>query len=286
LSIPANAATLTAGTGGSRFNYVDDTNAQIISTFTSGGYYHLYLNNTSPGGVILGSSITATNVTGSLRVQSGVFKSTVSITGGAGDTFEVSDGAVFEMFGSTTFPSGFSSYTLGPTSRVRYLQTRNPINVAVQTYGHLDLMPSGTATQNFLAGSITVQGDLSIGDGTNSTTVSANANSTALTVAGNVNLNTAATLVANSANPLNVAGDWTNNGTFTHNNSSVAFTGSALSHASKTYFSVAARTVSKTGDDFVCVRTVTLSPGDTRNDATVTRCPFTVKRPCATNCRA
>lgn len=230
LTIPPNSCTLTAGVVGSVFNYMDDSAAQTVRFFTAGAYHNLHLNNTFSSGVTLGSTITAANVTANTKVLSGVFKSTVPITGGAGDTFEVSDGAVFEMSGSTIFPTGYSTTTLAPTSRVRYLQTLNPLNISAQLYGHLDLMPAGTATQNFPAGAITVQGDLSIGNGSNAATISANANNTTLTVGGNLAINSNAIFIAHASNLLKAGGDWSNNGTFTHNNSTVSFTGSSAQY--------------------------------------------------------
>lgn len=227
LSIPANSSTLTAGTN-SIFNFADDTNQQVVVMFNSGAYNQLYLNNTSGGGVIMGTTVTATNVTGSLRVQSGLFRSTVSITGGVGDTFQVADGASFEMTGSTTFPVGYTTTTLGTTSRVRYLQPLGSLNVAAQTYGHLDLMPTAAATHTFPAGTFTVQGDLSLGNGTNSLTAAANTNNTTLVVGGNIDINSSATLVGHASNPIRLSGNWTNNGIYTHNNSTLTLVGTGL----------------------------------------------------------
>ncbi len=228
LTIPANSCTLTAGTAGSVFNYMDDSAAQTVKFFTSGAYDHLYLNNTSPSGVTLGADKTAANATGDVRVQSGTFKNGgFAITGGAGDAFDVDDGATFEMSGASAFPGSFTTYTFAPTSTVRYLQTTTPLTITSQLYGNLDLMPAGTATQNFPSGTFTMAGNLTIGDGTNAATVSANANATALQIGGSVTIKTGATLVANAANLLTVAGDWTNRGAFVHNASTVSFIGTA-----------------------------------------------------------
>ncbi len=225
LTVPNPSATLTAGVG-SIFNYNDDSAAQTISTFPAGGYNNLHVNNTSVSGATLGAAISATNVAGNLRVQSGTLKNGgLAIVGGAGDTFQVADGATFEMSGTSAFPTTFGTFTFGPTSRTRYLQSSAALNITVQSYGHLDLMPSATATRTFLAGANTIQGDLTIGDGTNATTVTANTNNTVLTVSSAVTINPNATFTAHASNPLVVRGDWRNNGVFTHNNSTISFQG-------------------------------------------------------------
>jgi hypothetical protein len=89
-------------------------------------------------------------------------------------------------------------------------------------------MPAGTATQNFPAGTFTIQGDLSIGNGTNNTTVSANANNTTLTVSGSVNINSNSTFTAHTSNSLFVGDDWSNNGTFNANFSTITFNGTDI----------------------------------------------------------
>ncbi|MCG3204500.1 MAG: hypothetical protein KCHDKBKB_01215 [Elusimicrobia bacterium] len=228
LTIPANSCTLTAGVAGSIFNYMDDTNAQTVKYFTAGSYHNLHLNNTSAGGVTIESAVTSAKVTGNIRVQSGTFKNSgLAIAGAIGKTFEVADGGIFEMSGTSSFPSGFSTFSFGASGRVRYLQTSTPLTISAQTYGHLDLMPAGSATQNFPSGSISVQGDLSIGDGTNAATVNANANSTPLSVSGNINISPNSTFQANASNPLLLSGSWSNAGTFTHNSGTVSFNGSS-----------------------------------------------------------
>jgi hypothetical protein len=224
LTIPANSCTLSAGTLGSVFNYMDDTAAQTIRYFTAGAYDDLYLNNTSAGGVTLSANKTATNATGDLRVQSGTFHNGgFSIVGGAGNTFEVAASAAFEMTGASAFPSGYATYLFAPNSTIRYFQTTASLTLSAQSYGNLELMPAATAVQNFPAGALTVQGNLSMGDGSHTTTVSANLNATALSVGGSVLVANAATFVANNANLLTVGGNWTNAGTFTAGTSTTAF---------------------------------------------------------------
>ncbi len=69
LTVPAASSTLTAGTAGSIFDYVD-SNAQTINFFTAGGYNNLWIDNTNASGATLGAVVTAANVTGNISVGS------------------------------------------------------------------------------------------------------------------------------------------------------------------------------------------------------------------------
>jgi aspartate 1-decarboxylase len=219
--------TLTAGTLGSTFNY-NGTAAQTIQIGVSSIVYnYLHANNTNASGATLSAAVTATNVTGNLRVQSGTLSNGgFSITGGAGDTFEVASGATFRMTGTGGFPTGFSTFSLGATSTVRYLQT-NAQTVSAQTYGHLEISPTANSiTHTFAAGTTTVAGNLTLGNGTNTgVVVTAAPNSTTLDVNGNVDISANTTLVAHASNPMTVGGNWTRTGSFTQGTGTVSFDG-------------------------------------------------------------
>src|SRR5207248_5050124 len=122
LTVPAASSTLTAGSSGSIFNYADSA-AQTVNFFSAGAYNNLHSNNSS--GATLSAAITTANVTGNLRVQSGIFSNGgLAIAGSAGDTFEVANGATFKVAGTTSaFPTGFGTVTLRVTSTVDYSGT-------------------------------------------------------------------------------------------------------------------------------------------------------------------
>jgi hypothetical protein len=143
--------TFTPGTS-SITNY-NGTSAQTINV-TNFTYAHLHTNNTSGSGASLGAAITATNVTGNLRVQSGIFSNAgFGVTGGAGDTIEVSSNAKLQLTGTTGFPTGFSTTTLASTSTVEYLGTTQ--SVANLPYGNLTLGGTGSKT---IASALSVTG--------------------------------------------------------------------------------------------------------------------------------
>lgn len=228
LTTPANSSTFTMGTTSS-FNYADSS-AQTINFPSSGKYNNLLINNSA--GATQSANIALANVGGNTSVQTGVLKSggfNLSV-GGNLKVFSVSNGAAYEMSGSTTAPTTFgigSSISYGASSTVRYLQTATPTAISATTYGNLELKPAGTATQNFATGTTTVAGNLTMGDGTNTTTVSANANSTTLTVSGDLSISASATFVAHASNTFSVGGSWSNVGTFTNSSGTVTFTSTA-----------------------------------------------------------
>ena len=63
-----------------------------------------------------------------------------NITGAAGKTFQVDNGAFFDMIGSSAYPATFGTYTYGATSTVRYLQS-TATTITNTNYGHLEIKP-------------------------------------------------------------------------------------------------------------------------------------------------
>jgi hypothetical protein len=177
----------------------------------------------------LGNDIAAN---GTLLVTAGTLDNGgFAITSDGASTFQVNNGATFQMSGTAAFPptSGgthFSTYTFQPTSTERYLQS-NAQDVSPQTYGHLEVSPSANSiTHTFAAGTTTVAGNLTIGNGTNTGVIVTGAtNDPTLDVDGNVAISANTELRGPGTNPFTVAGDWTNNGTYTHNSGTVTFDG-------------------------------------------------------------
>ena len=154
LTVPAASSTLTAGTAGSIFNYAD-TSAQTVNYFSAGAYHNLHLNNSSAA--TLSAAITASNVTGNLRVQSGTFSNGgFAIAGNAAKTFEVVNGATFKVAGTTSaFPTVFGTVTLGATSTVDYSGT-GAQTISAQNYGNLTISAARSTNNVTLANSGTI----------------------------------------------------------------------------------------------------------------------------------
>lgn len=234
LTFSNNRGTLSSAAG-STFNFLRSTSGQTIAVPSSSTaawvYANIHANNTSSSGAAFAFTSTATSVIGNVRVQSGLMTvGNFNIVGAGGSTFEVANGATFEMrstnnAGNGAFPSGFGTTTLGATSTVAYNQTGNtsPWPVVTVTYGHLIIGQNGS-TRNFeLANAATsVAGNLTVGSGTSSPSMRGNTAST-LTVAGNIQINASANLDATNISNINVGGDWTDNGTFTESTNTVTF---------------------------------------------------------------
>jgi hypothetical protein len=222
----AGSGTLTAGTAGSNFNYADSNPQTVPFTFT-GAYNNLVLNNAA--GATLGAAITATNVTGSVSVQSGTLNNNGNaVTLASGKSFSISNGATFNLGGSSTMVtvSGGGTKTFGTTSTVNYAGTTQA--VSAETYGNLST--SGSATKT-LSSNVTVKGDLSIGSGT--------------------------TLASASSAGLVLEGNWTNAGTFSAGTSTVQLQGGNAQTVAATTFNLLA--VTKSGGNVTLTGDVTTS---------------------------
>lgn len=145
----ATAATLTAGTSGSIFNYNDNTTAQSVNFFGAGAYHNLHINTTGGAGATLSAGITAANVTGNLRVLTGTLENGgFAIAGNAARTFEVANGAFFKLTGTTSaFPTVFGTITLGATGTVNYAGSGAQI-VSPQSYGNLTTSNTSSLTMS------------------------------------------------------------------------------------------------------------------------------------------
>ena len=161
-------------------------------------YNHLHINNTNAAGATLTNAISATNVTGNLRVQTGTLNNGgFAVVGGAGDTFEVANGARFNLSGTSAMATGFTK-SFGATSTVNYQGGAQ--DVSVETYGHLIL--DGGNTKAMQAGTTTIAGNFTLGATT--------------TYNGTTN------------NPVvNLAGNFSNSGTFNSGTGAFTFNGTA-----------------------------------------------------------
>ncbi len=226
----ATVGTLLEGTS-STFNY-NGTAAQTVRLNVGNiDYYNLHLNNTSASSATLNANVTTANVFGNLRVQSGTLNDGgFTIAGGAGDTFEVANGATI-VYTTNTWVSGFTR-TFGPTSTVEYARN-GAQDVANENYGHLTLRGSNTKT--LPAGTLNVAGNLTMGgtadldhnggtvnmNGSGAQTISLNAVNSIL---NNLTIaNTGAGVTASG--DVSLEGNFTNNGVFSPGTSTFILAG-------------------------------------------------------------
>jgi len=219
--------TLAMGTGAAIFNY-NGTAAQTVRVgISSIVYRNLHINN--PVGATLSAAVSATNVTGNLLVQSGIFNNGgFAVVGGAGDTFDVANGARFNLTGTSAMASGFATRTFGPTSTVSF-EGANQAVASGLTYGHVNI--AGTGTKTPAAGTVAAAGNLTVNAGT---TFNVNTSDPVINVSGNVSIAGTYTGGSNAANPLTIGGSLGLTGTYTGNGAPVNLAGNFTSSGSFT----------------------------------------------------
>ena len=212
-SFPTNYATHTLGAT-STVNYSGTT--QTVNAET---YGHLTISGS--GTKTLGG---ASSVAGDLTVSAGTFNLSTYTANRAttGGTITVLNGATLRIEGTNSFPSNYSTRTLGAISTVNYSGTTQ--TVSAETYGHLTI--SGSGNKTFASGTTGIAGSFTISAGTvdattNTTTINYNGSGTQTINAisyyhltlSNAGTKTFASGTTNIAGDLTVSGSASGNGT-------------------------------------------------------------------------
>ncbi|MBC7861353.1 MAG: hypothetical protein IAF38_00180, partial [Bacteroidia bacterium] len=209
--------------GTSNVNYASAVIDQTISNAFSYGYLRVsggmtkYLSGNLPG---LSNS---TSSAGRVYIDAGTldlltFTANRSASGGA---FIIGANAKLRIGGTNGFPSNYSSTTIASTSTVEYYG--NNQTVLAVTYGNLTFSSTtGTVVKTMPGNSMTITGNFTSQGGTG-TGVSFTAGNN-ITVNQNVSLD-AASIFNGGSYTLTFKGNFTNNGTFTGNTSTVALSG-------------------------------------------------------------
>ncbi|MBI4050864.1 MAG: hypothetical protein HY396_02725, partial [Candidatus Doudnabacteria bacterium] len=164
--------------------------------------------------------------------------SAVTTAGGNGN---VTVNATLAIAANQTLKAGPKTWTLSgsgtpltvtgtldaESSTIDYTGT-SATTITAATYNNLGIKPGANSLTHTLAGGTTaVNGNLTLGNGTNTgVTVTASPNSTTFDLNGSLTISANTTFAANGSNTMTVAGNWTNNGNFTHNSGTVNFDGS------------------------------------------------------------
>ncbi len=234
---------LLGGTSGSNFNY-NGTTAQVMALPTGNqaanvwAFNNVLINNTA-GVTYSGSAsgsldITASNLTGDFRLQSGKFTLTgtgVTIAGNGGTTtFQLVNGTTFRMTGNAGLPTGFTTYAMQTTSTVDYSNSANitllSAPATARAYGNILFNSPGIfATFTFPNAAFTAT-NMTIGDGvSNLVEIVQGTTATTLTLTGNFTvLGDVLWTPANFAS-VTLAGNWLNNSLFNITTGTTIFNG-------------------------------------------------------------
>lgn len=207
---------------------IDGTSSQTITINNTDTYFlgeNVVIGSVNnPTVTLSGSGLTAGfgcydgnfTINGSSILNIGSF--TIDRIASSGGTLAMNSTASLKIGGTADFPSSYSTYTLNSTSNTYYYGTTQ--SVTALTYGNLYLQTSGTKT---VSGSTVVNGEMAT---SGTCTLDANA---AIDYNGNVTIGSGTTYLG-GATTATIAGNWTNNGTFTKETSTFNFDGSAMQY--------------------------------------------------------
>ena len=109
------------------------TSAQSVSFASQIKYNNIFSNN--PSVVTISGAVSSTNVSGDIRIQSGIFDNGgFAIAGASGKTFEAVNGATFRISGTSGMVTNFSRI-FGSSSTVEYNGAAQ--TVSAENYGNL-----------------------------------------------------------------------------------------------------------------------------------------------------
>jgi len=125
-------------------------------------------------------------------------------------------------------------------SLFKFTSTANT-SIWATDYNKLELSPSaaGNPTYTILSGNLSTMDYFHIGDGVNAVVATAGTNNPNFDINGDLNIRNNAVFMAPSSGNFTVAGDWLDNGIFTHNSGTVVFdaaaTGTVITASSSFY---------------------------------------------------
>ena len=186
---------------------------------------------------------------GKLYVNGGTFdmSSYTANRNASGGSFTVANGATLKIGGTNSFPSNYSTHSIGATSTIEYCGTAQ--TVSSETYGTLKLSSSsGAVTKTMPSGSLTISGlfRTNVGTGTSVSVTAAGA----MTIGGGITIGSSTTFNCSSYSHTitgNIQNDGTITGstsTITENGASAAFSGTGTTNFYNLTISAAGCTVS------------------------------------------
>ncbi len=145
----------------------------------------------------------------------------------SGGSFTVANGATLKIAGTNTFPTNYSTHSLGASSTIEYSGTAQ--TVSNETYGNLKLSSSsGAATKTMPSASLTIAGNFrtSVGSGTSLSVTAAGA----LTIGNGLTIGSSTTFNASTYSHT-ITGSVQSDGTLTGSTSTITLNGASASMA-------------------------------------------------------
>ena len=216
--------------------------------------------------IVYSGATTPTNVTSTtyynLNLGGAATTTTYTAAGDITVTFVLT---IVSSSGTNTFDASSRTITLSgigtpfvnnetftpSTSTVKYTGN-DSTNITAASYNNLELLPSANLkTFTLASGTINTNGYLTIGNGTNTGTITADTNDPTLNVDGAFTIAASGTFIAsNSGTPgtFTIAGNFSNSGTFTHSSGTVTFddvSKTTIFSGSTTFYNFTCNTASK-----------------------------------------
>ena len=201
-------------------------------------FYNLTINGSGNTVTVTTSDVTVTNILKIGGTTDGnddtlSIASSRSVTSGTAGTVTIVDSGTDSITGTGTLTVQNSNLSANGTlsSPVTFDATSGAITMPARTYGGAVVITDTGASDRTVtagAGTLTFSSTLTLTHtSTGRTTLELNTNDPTTTITGALTIGANDTFSANSANALNINGNYTNNGTFTHNSGTVTLAGAA-----------------------------------------------------------
>lgn len=253
----------TQSVGASAKNF--GTNVAVATNWSFGA-----LTFTATGGTAITTSSTGT---GTITATTITISANTVLNAGNRTFIITNTGTPFTVTGTFT----------AQTSTIRFTGN-GATTITRTTYYNLESTPAGSVTHTLAGGgALQINGNLVIGTGSNASILNASTNDPIIDINGNFTVNASGTFTASDAQNLTIGGNWTNSGTFTHNNRTVIFdtTGTSTIAGTTTFYNFTSTTAGKTirftnSQTFTVANVLTLT-GSTGNNIIITNTSSTTQ---------
>ncbi len=196
----------------SRFKYAGVTSAVTV---TGGNYYNLDVGSSTATTVYTLPAATTITVSNIL---------TIATSSNGTNTFNANTGTITLSGTGTPFVIAASGATFTASSSSFNYTGAGVTTITPATYYNLSIKPGSASTHTLAAGTIIVNNNLTLGDGSNAGIINQTTNNPTFSVAGDVTVAANATFTAGN---VSIGGNYANNGAFTAGTGTITFNGTS-----------------------------------------------------------